>query len=85
MLLRLAGGSSTGITLGELVMFLELHRQALKISAIARQLGTRQSADIPNWGSFRGPLAPADRRSRSAHSGNWPLSTARSGRDHAGS
>ena len=39
MLLPLAGGSGTVIKLGELVMILELHRQGLKISAIARQLG----------------------------------------------
>src|SRR5262245_31167630 len=39
MLLPLAGGSGTMITLGELVMILELHRQVLKVSAIARQLG----------------------------------------------
>jgi transposase len=39
MLLPLAGGSGTVIKLGELVMILELHRQGLKVSAIARQLG----------------------------------------------
>ena len=39
MLLPLAGGSSTVVTLGELMMILELHRQGLKVSAIARQLG----------------------------------------------
>jgi transposase len=39
MLLPLAGGSGTVINLGEVVMILELHRQGLKISAIARQLG----------------------------------------------
>jgi transposase len=39
MLLPLAGGSGTVIKLGELVMILELYRQGLKISAIARQLG----------------------------------------------
>jgi transposase len=39
MLLPLAGGSGTMIKLGELVMILELHRQGLKVSAIARQLG----------------------------------------------
>ncbi len=27
------------VTLGELVMILELHRQGLKVAAIARQLG----------------------------------------------
>jgi transposase len=35
----LAGGSSTVVNLGELMMILELHRQGLKVSAIARQLG----------------------------------------------
>src|SRR3954449_8434778 len=39
MLLPLAGGSGTVVTLGELMMILELHRQGLKVSAIARQLG----------------------------------------------
>src|SRR5258708_24444341 len=39
MLLPLAGGSSTVVTLGELMMILELHRQGLKVAAIARQLG----------------------------------------------
>ena len=34
-----AGGSSTVVNLGELMMILELHRQRLKGSAIARQLG----------------------------------------------
>src|SRR5829696_2535199 len=39
MLFPLAGGSSAVVTLGELVMILELHRQGLKVSAIARQTG----------------------------------------------
>jgi transposase len=39
MLVPLAGGSSTVVNLGELMMILELHRQGLKVSAIARQLG----------------------------------------------
>src|SRR4051794_8024700 len=39
MLLPLAGGSGTVVNLGELMMILELHRQGLKVSAIARQLG----------------------------------------------
>jgi transposase len=39
MLLPLAGGSSTVVNLGELMMILELHRQGLTVSAIARQLG----------------------------------------------
>jgi transposase len=39
MLVPLAGGSGTVVTLGELVMILELHRQGLKVSAIARQTG----------------------------------------------
>jgi transposase len=39
MLLPLAGGRGTVITLGELVMILELHRQGLTVSAIARHLG----------------------------------------------
>src|SRR4051812_42364737 len=39
MLLPLAGGSGTVVSLGELMMILELHRQGLKVSAIARQLG----------------------------------------------
>jgi transposase len=38
MLLPLAGGSGSVIKLGELVMILELHRQGLTVSAIARQL-----------------------------------------------
>jgi hypothetical protein len=46
MLLPLAGGSGTVINLGEVVMILELHRQGLKISAIARQLSrSRYRAD----------------------------------------
>jgi transposase len=39
MLLALAGGSGTVIKIGELVMILDLHRQGLSVSAIARQLG----------------------------------------------
>jgi transposase len=39
MLLPLAGGSGTVVNLGELMMILELHRQGLKVSAIARRLG----------------------------------------------
>jgi transposase len=39
MLPSLAGGSGTVIKLGELVMILDLHRQGLTVSAIARQLG----------------------------------------------
>jgi transposase len=39
MLFPLAGGSGAVVTLGELVMILELHRQGLKVSAIARQTG----------------------------------------------
>ena len=39
MLLPLAGGGSTVVNLGELMMILDLHRQGLTVSAIARQLG----------------------------------------------
>jgi transposase len=39
MLLPLAGGRGAVIKLGELVMILELHRQGVSVSAIARQLG----------------------------------------------
>jgi transposase len=39
MLLPLAGGRGAVIKLGELVMILELHRQGISVSAIARQLG----------------------------------------------
>lgn len=39
MLLPLAGGRGTVIKLGKLVMILELHRQGVSVSAIARQLG----------------------------------------------
>ena len=39
MLLPVAGGSGTVVSLGELMMILELHRQGLTVSAIARQLG----------------------------------------------
>src|SRR3954465_14329630 len=39
MFLPLAGGSGTVVNLGELMMILELHRQGLTVSAIARQLG----------------------------------------------
>jgi transposase len=39
MLLPLAGGSGTVVTFGEFIMILELHRQGLKVAAIARQLG----------------------------------------------
>ena len=39
MLVPLAGGIGTVVKLGELIMILELHRQGLKVSAIARQLG----------------------------------------------
>jgi transposase len=38
MLLPLAGGRGTVIKLGELVMILDLHRQGLTVSAIARQV-----------------------------------------------
>jgi len=37
MLFPLAGGSGAVIKLGELVMILDLHRQGLSVSAIARQ------------------------------------------------
>nr|WP_210267052.1 IS21 family transposase [Methylocystis silviterrae] len=39
MLLPLAGGERAVIKLGEIVMILELHRQGISVSAIARQLG----------------------------------------------
>jgi hypothetical protein len=39
MLLLLAGREGAVIKLGELVMILELHRQGVSVSAIARQLG----------------------------------------------
>src|SRR3954470_17332161 len=39
MLLPLAGGGDSVVRLGELVMIMELHRQGLSPSAIARQLG----------------------------------------------
>jgi transposase len=39
MLLPLAGGSGTVVKFGEFIMILELHRQGLKVAAIARQLG----------------------------------------------
>jgi transposase len=39
MLFPLAGGSGAVIKLGELVMILDLHRQGLSVSAIARHLG----------------------------------------------
>ena len=39
MLVPLAGGISTVVKLGEFIMILELHRQGLTVSAIARQLG----------------------------------------------
>src|SRR5215212_8842141 len=39
MLIPVAGGSSAVVTLGEVVMILDLHRQGLKVSAIARQTG----------------------------------------------
>ena len=38
MLFPLAGGSGTVIKLGELLMILDLHRQGLSVSAIARHL-----------------------------------------------
>jgi hypothetical protein len=39
MLLPLAGGERAVIKFGEIVMILELHRQGISVSAIARQLG----------------------------------------------
>src|SRR3954470_22333297 len=39
MFLPVAGGSGTVVNLGELMMILELRRQGLTVSAIARQLG----------------------------------------------
>jgi len=39
MLVPLAGGTGTVVTLGELMMILDLHRQGLTVTAIARQLG----------------------------------------------
>lgn len=39
MLLLLAEGSGTVVNLGELMTILELHRQGLKVAAIARQPG----------------------------------------------
>src|SRR6201987_4535687 len=39
MLLPLAGGRGTVVKFGEFIMVLELHRQGLKVAAIARQLG----------------------------------------------
>src|SRR6202022_3232374 len=39
MLFPFAGGRGAVIKLGELVMILDLHRQGLSVSALARQLG----------------------------------------------
>ena len=39
MLIPVAGGSGTVVNLGELMTILDLHRQGLTVSAIARQLG----------------------------------------------
>jgi hypothetical protein len=39
MLLPVAGGRSTVVKFGEFIMILDLHRQGLKVAAIARQLG----------------------------------------------
>src|SRR5271165_3097188 len=44
MLFPLAGGNGAVIKLGELVMILDLHRQGLSVSAIARQLGVDRKA-----------------------------------------
>jgi transposase len=44
MLFPLAGGGGAVIKLGELVMILDLHRQGLSVSAIARQLSVVRSA-----------------------------------------
>jgi hypothetical protein len=39
MLLPLPAGRGTVVKFGEFLMILELHRQGLKVAAIARQLG----------------------------------------------
>ncbi len=39
MLLRSARGASAVIKLGEMIMILDLHRQGLSVSAIARESG----------------------------------------------
>jgi hypothetical protein len=44
MLLPVAGGRSTVVKFGEFIMILELHRQGLKVAAIARQLGIDRGA-----------------------------------------
>jgi hypothetical protein len=50
MLLLVAGGSSTVVKFGEFIMILELHRQGLKVAAIARQQGPLASANaMPNF------------------------------------
>src|ERR1700720_1521596 len=53
MLFPLAGGSGAVIKLGELVMILDLHRQGLSVSAIARHLcidrKTVRSAIAKGW------------------------------------
>ena len=44
MLLPVAGGSGAVVSLGELMTILDLHRQGLSVSAIARQLGLDREA-----------------------------------------
>jgi Homeodomain-like domain-containing protein len=69
-LFPLVGGSGAVIKLGELVMILDLHRQGLSVSAIARQLcvdrKTVRRASSRGWSRRNtnlGRRAIADRRS----------------------
>jgi transposase len=57
MLLLLAGREGAVIKLGELVMILELHRQGVSVSAIARQLGIDRKTVRPHIA--KGLMAPA--------------------------
>jgi hypothetical protein len=50
MLLLVAGGSSTVVKFGEFIMILELHRQGLKVAAIARQLGVDRKTHLLQFG-----------------------------------
>ena len=52
------------VSLGELMMILELHRQGLKVSAIARQLGIDRNTDRAH--PAPGPRPPLSRICASA-------------------
>jgi hypothetical protein len=58
MLFPLAGGSGAAIKLGELVMILDLHRQGLSVSAIAKGLEPPKYKTRPPRSRITDPFEP---------------------------